>query len=156
MQWMDRTGRLEPLLGTPGDYRAISLSRDGKRLAIVNADAGGSDLYVYDVERHQQPVRLTVGANIRLEGGGARGLAWNPDGRYLFFSADNATWWVPTEGLSQPREFVKTYSVSTISHDGTRLFASASTPRDSRRRLDCPLEHRKGWAAGRPSGAAAA
>ena len=40
VQWMDRTGRLEPLLGTPGDYRAISLSGDGKRLAMVIGDAG--------------------------------------------------------------------------------------------------------------------
>jgi hypothetical protein len=27
VQWMDHTGRLETLLGTPGDSRAISLSR---------------------------------------------------------------------------------------------------------------------------------
>jgi hypothetical protein len=68
VQWMDRTGRLEPLVATPDDYRGISLSRDGKRLAIAIADTGLSDLYVYDVERHQEPVRLTVGANIRLGG----------------------------------------------------------------------------------------
>ena len=151
VQWMDRTGRLEPLLGTPGDYRAISLSPDGKRLAIVNADAGGSDLYVYDVERHQQPVRLTVGANIRLEGGGPRGLAWNPDGRYLFFAADSATWWVPTEGLSQPRELIKTYRVSTISHDGTRMFAEAGTPKTRGDAWIVPLSiGRDGPQAGRP------
>jgi serine/threonine protein kinase len=151
VQWMDRTGRLEPLLGTPGDYRAISLSRDGKRLAIVNADTGGSDLYVYDVERHQQSVRLTVGANIRLEGGGARGLAWNPDGRYLFFSANNGTWWAPSEGLSQPREFVKNYRVSTISHDGTRLFASTSTRETRGDAWIVPLSMgRDGPQAGRP------
>ena len=123
VQWMDSTGRLEPLLGTPGDYRAISLSRDGKRLAIAIAEAGGSDLYVYDIERHQQPVAFDCRSQYPRGGGGARGLAWNPDGRYLFFTAGDATWWVPTEGLSQPREFIKAYSVSTISHDGTRMFA---------------------------------
>jgi WD40 repeat protein len=151
VQWMDRTGRLEPLLGTPADYRGISLSRDGKQLAIVNADAGGSDLYVYDVERHQQPVRLTVGANIRVEGGAFSGLAWNPDGRYLFFAADNATWWVPTEGLSPPHEFVKTYSVATISHDGTRLFASGYTRETRGDAWIVPLSiGRDGPQAGRP------
>jgi Tol biopolymer transport system component/tRNA A-37 threonylcarbamoyl transferase component Bud32 len=127
VQWMDRTGRLEPLVAAPGDYKAISFSRDGKRLAIGVVETGGSDLYVYNIERHQQPVRLTVGANILFGGGGARGLAWNPDGRYLFFATDGGTWWVPTEGLSQPREFAKTYSVSAISHDGKRMFASAAT-----------------------------
>jgi serine/threonine-protein kinase len=129
VQWMDSTGRLEPLLGTPGDYRAISLSRDGKRLAIAIADAGGGDLYVYDIERHQQPARLTVGANInRGLGAGGTGLAWNSDGRYLFFTAAGTVWWVPTEGLSKPREFAKTADVSTVSHDGTRLFVVTSTP----------------------------
>ena len=127
VQWMDRTGRLEPLLGTPGDYRAISLSRNGKRLAMAISDGGASDLYVYDIERSRQPARLTVGANLTVRGGGGRGLAWYPDGRYLFFSAGGTAWWVPTEGLSQPREFAKTYSVSTISHDGTRLFAVNGT-----------------------------
>ncbi len=127
VQWMDRTGRLEPLLATPGDYRGISLSPDGKRLAIDIVDAGGGDLYVYDVERREPPARLTVGANVILGGGGPRGLAWNPDGRYLFFVAGTATWWVPTDGLSQPREFIKDYRVSMISHDGTRMFASTNT-----------------------------
>ncbi|HEY1759636.1 MAG TPA: protein kinase, partial [Bryobacteraceae bacterium] len=124
VQWMDSTGRLEPLLGTPGDYRVISLSRDGKRLAMAIGDGSTSDLYVYDIERRQQPARLTVGAKIVA---GSGGLAWSPDGRYLFFAAGGATWWVPTEGLSQPREFVKTYQVFTISHDGTRLFAVTGT-----------------------------
>src|ERR1035438_596508 len=127
---MDSTGRLEPLLGTPGDYRAISLSRDGKRLAIAIADAGGGDLYVYDLESRRQPARLTVGANlIRGLGAGGTGLAWNPDGRYLFFTAaGNTVWWVPTEGLSKPREFAKNCDVSTISHDGMRLFVVTTTP----------------------------
>jgi hypothetical protein len=151
VQWMDHTGRLETLLGTPGDSRAISLSRDGKRLAIVKADSGGSALYVYDVERHHQPVRLTVGANIRLEGGGARELAWNPDGRYLFFSANDATWWVPTEGLSQSRALIKTWLVSTISHDGTRLFGGVGTPKTRGDAWIVPLSvGRDGPQAGRP------
>jgi serine/threonine-protein kinase len=151
VQWMDRTGRLEPLLETPGDYRAISLSPDGKRLAIVNADTGGSDLYVYDLQRHLQPVRLTVGANIRLEGGGPRGLAWNPDGRYLFFAADNGTWWVPTEGLSQARELIEPFRVSTISHDGTRMFAEAGSEKTRGDAWIVPLSiGRNGPQAGRP------
>ena len=154
VQWMDSAGRLEPLLGTPGDYRAISLSRDGKRLAMAIGDAGDSDLYVYDIERHQQPVRLTVGA--KIDAGRRAACHGARDGRYLFFAAGDATWWVPTEGLSQPREFVKTYRRFAISHDGTRMFAVTGHAEDSRRRLDCPLERRKGWAAGRPSGAAAA
>jgi serine/threonine-protein kinase len=119
VQWLDGD-RLEPLLGIPGDYRAISLSPDGKRLALVISDTGGSDLYVYDVERRQQPARLTVGANVLASGS----LTWMPDGRYLLFSAGASTWWVPTEGLSQPRELLRGFNVNSISHDGNRLFVT--------------------------------
>jgi hypothetical protein len=38
VQWMDSAFRLEPLLGTPADYRAISLSPNGKRLAMAIGD----------------------------------------------------------------------------------------------------------------------
>ncbi len=151
VQWMDRTGRLEPLLGTPGDFRAISFARDGKRLAIAIAEAEGSDLYVYDVERHRPPVRLTVGAHILLGGGASRGLAWNPDGRYLFFATGGNTWWVPTEGLSQPREFVTTYSVSAISHDGKRMFVATAKAKTRGDAWMIPLTIGKdGPQAGRP------
>lgn len=129
VQWLDSAGRLEPLLGTPGDYRAISLSRDGKRLALVISDSGGSDLYVYDIERRQRPTRLTVGAKILTSGG----PTWMPDGRHLLFSAGAGTWWVPTEGLSQPRELLHGFSVNSISHDGKRLFV---TTVNSRTRTD--------------------
>jgi Tol biopolymer transport system component len=148
VQWMDSTGRLEPLLGTPGDYRAISLSRNGKRLALAVGDGGASDLYVYDIERRQQPARLTVGAKILA---GNAGLAWSPDGRYLFFAAGGTTWWVPTEGLSQPHEFVKTYQVYTISHDGTRMFAVTGTRKTRGDTWMVPLSvGRDGPLAGRP------
>jgi serine/threonine-protein kinase len=124
VQWIDSVGHLEPLLAPPGDYRAIALSRDGKRLALTIAQGGVSDLYVYDLERRQQPGRLTVGAKISS----GVPVAWSSDGRYLFFTASDTIWWVPTEGLSQPHEFLRTYSVSTISPDGKRLFAMKTTP----------------------------
>jgi Tol biopolymer transport system component len=122
VQWMDSTGRLEPLLETPGDYRSIALSSDGKRLAVDIAEGAAGDLYVYDIARRQQPARLTVGAKSR-----GSEVAWTPDGRYLFFTASGAIWWVPSEGLSKPREFLKNCSVMSVSHDGKRLFVVTVT-----------------------------
>jgi Tol biopolymer transport system component len=124
VQLMDVAGRLEPLVGTPGDYRAIALSRDGKRLAMSIAAGGVTDLYVCDIERRQPPARLTVGAKITP----GWGLDWSADGRYIFFSVGSSTYWVPSEGLSQPHQFIKGYVVSKISHDGTRMFVSSYTP----------------------------
>jgi Tol biopolymer transport system component/predicted Ser/Thr protein kinase len=127
VQWMDASGQLQPLLTTPGDYRSIALSRDGKRLALAIGDGGASDLYVYDTGRHQPPARLTVGARMTRGIGGGRGLAWSADGRYLFFNTRDSTWWVPADGLSQPREFVKNYGLYATSHSGTRMFAVQAT-----------------------------
>jgi Tol biopolymer transport system component/predicted Ser/Thr protein kinase len=147
VQRMDSAGHLEPLVGTPGDYRAISFSRDGKRLAMTIGDGGASDLYVYDVERRQQPARLTVGARISR----GWGPAWSPDGRYLFFSVGSSTWWVRTEGLSQPREFIKNAVVTRISRDGTRMFVGTSTPKTRGDAAIVPLSRgRDGPQAGRP------
>ena len=151
VQWMDSTGRLQPLVGTPGDYRSIALSRDGKRLALAVADGGTSDLYVYDIERHQPPARLTVGAKMTRGIGGGRGLAWSADGRYVFFNTRDSAWWVPAEGLSQPREFVKNYGLQSISHNGTRVFAAQDTRRTRSDVWMIPLSVGKdGPQAGRP------
>jgi len=124
VQWLDRTGRLEPLLPLPGDYRAIALSRDGKRLALAISENSGSDLYIYDVERRDQPTRITVGAKILP----FNGVIWMPDGRHLFFNSGDDTWWVPTQGLSQPHKLLEHFSVSAISRDGKRLFVTTYTP----------------------------
>jgi hypothetical protein len=78
VQQMDSAGRLKPLVGTPGDYRANLFSRDGKRLAVAIAVGGASGLYVSDVERHQQPERLTAGAKISA-GWGLEWLSYAPD-----------------------------------------------------------------------------
>ena len=57
----------------------------------------------------------------------------------------------PQRALSQPRELIKTYLVSTISHDGTRLFAEAGTRQTRGDAWIVPLSiGRDGPQAGRP------
>jgi hypothetical protein len=111
------------LLPAPGDYRAIALSCDGKRLALAISDTGGNDLYVYDLQRRRQ-TRLTVGAKVLA----SQGLTWMPDGRYLFFNSGEDVWWVPTEGLSQPHKLLDRFAVAAVSHDGKRLFLTTNAP----------------------------
>ncbi len=121
--WMNSAGRLEPLLAMPGDYRAISLSPDGRRLALAIGDGSSSDVYVYDIQRSQEPARLTAGASI-----GDSPLVWSRDGRYIFFSARKAAWWIPSDTAAHPKQLVGGFHVSGITADGTRLFVTHSTP----------------------------
>ncbi len=123
--WMDSAGSLEPLLATPGDYRAIRLSPDGRRLALTIANGGASDIYVYAIERGQEPVRLTAGARIPDSP-----LVWSRDGRYIFFNyfqSSRASWWIPSDTSSQPKKLLDGFRVSGITADGTRLFVITST-----------------------------
>jgi len=122
VQWMDAAGRLEPLLSTPGDYRAIKLSPDGRRLALAMDDGSTRDVYVYDVNSGRPATRLTTGGSVPDSA-----LVWSRDGRYIFFRAKNATWWIPSDTASQPRQLVNGFSVSGTTSDGTRLLATINT-----------------------------
>jgi Tol biopolymer transport system component/DNA-binding winged helix-turn-helix (wHTH) protein len=146
VQWMDATGRLEPLLSTPGDYRSIKLSPDGRRLALAMADSTTSDVYVYDVNAGRPATRLTAGAGIPDST-----LVWSRDGRYIFFRAKNATWWIPSDTASQPRQLVNGFNVSGITSDGTRLLATRNTRETRTDTWLLPFtEEREGPRAGQP------
>jgi Tol biopolymer transport system component len=128
VQWMDSAGRLEPLLATPGDYRSLSLSPDGRRLALWIVDGSRGDVYVQEIQKGQQPTRLTVDSGIVDSP-----LVWSRDGRYIFFRAglgtQLATWWVPSDRASQPKQLISGFSVSGITADGTKLFVLTRTPK---------------------------
>ena len=81
LQWLDGTGRLQPLLPQPGDYNDPRLSPDGNRLALVSKD----DIFVYEWRRDVMR-RLTFD-------GGHRSPAWTPDGRYLIFYGAGGLFW---------------------------------------------------------------
>ena len=52
VQWLDTTGKQEPLLASPGAYVGTPrVSPDGKRIAITIQDGGNQDIWVYEPER---------------------------------------------------------------------------------------------------------
>lgn len=65
VQWLHRSGKLEPLMRQTGAYDWIRLSPDGSRLALIE-NAASRDVWVYDPERKTMS-RITSGAStIRL------------------------------------------------------------------------------------------
>jgi hypothetical protein len=51
LEWVDPTGRREPLRAKPGVYGNPSLSPDGKRVALTIREGGTQDVWVYDLQR---------------------------------------------------------------------------------------------------------
>jgi serine/threonine protein kinase len=97
VQWVDPTGRKEPLRAKPGVYGSPRLSSDGKRLALTVAEGGSQDVYAYNPQRDLM-TRLTFGDAVIH-----RDLRWSPDGQYVMFSsAGNGVFQARADGASQP------------------------------------------------------
>jgi serine/threonine-protein kinase len=111
VQWLDSTGKTQPLLSKPGAYLFPRLSPDGERLAI-NA---GSDAWIYEARRDTM-TRLT------FNGGGFP--VWSPDSRYIVFYKAGGLFWTRSDGAEQPQ--VLSQSVNgqvpfAFSPDGKRV-----------------------------------
>jgi eukaryotic-like serine/threonine-protein kinase len=81
--WVDRAGKEVGSVRGPDHYSSPRLSPDGKRLAfaLVDPRLGTTDVWIQDLER---------GTATRVNFGPASESfpAWAPDGRRIFFSAD--------------------------------------------------------------------
>ncbi len=123
VEWLDKSGRLEPLVRAPGSYDEIRLSPDGKRLAIVKDVAASPDIWVYDLER---------GTMTRLTFGGANELpVWSLSGRYLAYESGRGfgVWWIGGDGSEEPRRLIQTNSlVSATSFSATHIAFEQTTP----------------------------
>ncbi len=96
LQWVDATGRKEPLPAKPGAYQDLSLSPDGTQVALLVMDGGSEDIWVYDIHRDAM-TRLTFGGAVY------RSPRWSPDGRLVIFSSvGNGIFEARADGASQP------------------------------------------------------
>ena len=97
VQWLDRTGKKQPLLAKPGNYLHPRLSPDGQRLGLLVSDGSSQDLWSYEWQRDTM-TRLTFG------GTGANPMAvWTPDGRYVVFEVAGGISWTRADGAGQPQ-----------------------------------------------------
>lgn len=100
VQWLERSGKMEPLIKTPGSYKQIRLSPEGRRIALVNDSAANPDLWVYDIVREAM-IRLTFG-------GANEEPVWSPSGKHLAYHSGRAfgVWWIRADGSGEPHQLV--------------------------------------------------
>jgi WD40 repeat protein len=113
MDWLDSSGKMQPLLAATGAYTTLRLSPDGRKLAFGN----GGDIYVYDPDRDTTS-RLTFT-------GQANVLVWAPDGRHIAFqTAGGGLSWMRSDGAGEPQRLLESQDVVipwSFSPDGRRL-----------------------------------
>ena len=124
--WMDRGGRMAPLIDTPGRFAQLAPSPDGNRLAFVS----GGDIHVLDYSRGR-PTRMSLGTMAHAW------PVWTPDGSHLIFSAQDAggvgraLWCVRTDGASEPHllfESSEEIHPTSVSPDGTHVAFHQRSP----------------------------
>ncbi len=118
LQWIDASGKKEPLLAKPGAYASPSLSPDGKRLALTVTEGSSQDIWVYDPERDVM-TRLTFGGAPYVY------QSWSPDGQFVVFSTvDKGIFQARADGAGQPQALTESKATQipwSFTPDGKRL-----------------------------------
>jgi serine/threonine-protein kinase len=116
LQWVDPSGKKEPLLAKPGVYQNASLSPDGTQVAVTVA-GGEQNVWVYDPQRDVMS-RLTLSGINSFP-------RWSPDGQFIVSgSAGNGIFQTRADGAGQPQPLTqsKKFQVpSSFTPDGKRL-----------------------------------
>jgi WD40 repeat protein len=119
LQWVDPTGKKEPLGAKPGAYGEPSLSPDGKRVALEVTEGGRTDDWIYDPQRDAM-TRLTFDGSAHFSW-----PIWNPDGRYVVLqSSGKGIIQARADGSSQPESLTESKAPlfpDAFTQDGKRL-----------------------------------
>jgi serine/threonine-protein kinase len=124
VQWLESTGRTQPLLAKPGLYQRPRVSPDGQRLALEVTEGTGLDIWVYEWQRDTM-TRLT------FSGGGTLAPVWSPDGRYIAFSALTGMFWTRSDGATKPQPLTQSKNQQvpfSFTADGKRLAFNETNP----------------------------
>ena len=97
--WVDRRGKVQTLGMPPRSYKTLSLSPDGRSLALIIGDPR-YDLWFQDLESGTLTQR-TFGAEPEQ-------VTWTPDGKHIVFGSrrnGKRSFAVPRDGTSEPEPF---------------------------------------------------
>jgi len=151
--WMDAAGKFTSLRGTPGNYRDLAISPDGKRLAMDITNGNRTDIWVYDWERDAL-TRLTFSAYQN------EAPIWTPDGqRIVYASAEKGAapnlWWIRADGGGDAQRLTESKDSqypSSWSPHGAALAFSQNLPRMGWGIMTMAVEgsEKSGWKLGQP------
>jgi Tol biopolymer transport system component/predicted Ser/Thr protein kinase len=121
IDWLDSSGKLQPLISAPGLYFTPRFSPDGRKLAFTNGD-----IFIYDLDRDSTS-RLTFNGNANV-------AVWAPDGKHLALASANNGFnisWVRSDGAGPVLNLLKSTGFVapwSFSPDGSRLAYFEATP----------------------------
>jgi serine/threonine-protein kinase len=119
VQWLDRTGKQQPLLAKPAAYVGTPrVSPDGSRIAIAIREGATLGIWSYDLRRDAM-TQMAFGAD-------AYGSPlWSRDGRYVIVgSFGSGMFWTRADGAGQPQAFMSSNRAQfpiSFTTDGKRL-----------------------------------
>jgi serine/threonine-protein kinase len=114
IEWLDRSGRTEPLMAKPGLYVNPRLSPDGRRL-VVNGTY--LSMILYDSSRDAM-VALARAAPRTTRS------AWTPDGRFIVYRGQDGMLWIRADGSGEPQRLLNSSNnlmPGSFTGDGRRL-----------------------------------
>jgi serine/threonine-protein kinase len=129
---VQRIGTLQGQYWDPRIYRGVSLSPDGRRLALTMAESGGSEIWSYELARGTM-TRLSLGGQVVVN------PIWSIDGTRVLFGgfAGHRAWNVLAVPSSEPAKPQRSMPISndtefpcTISPDGKWLIYLKATAAD--------------------------
>ena len=123
--WLDQKGRLERVLGDPGEYANPAVSPDASRIAVAQGKAGARDIWIVDAARNTTR-RFT------FDPADDDYPVWSPDGTTIAFSSNRRgqaqLYMKPADGLGEERLMTDQPGIPTSwSKDGRYLLFTVTS-----------------------------
>jgi Tol biopolymer transport system component len=80
LTWYDRSGRAVGSIGEPGRYAGVSLSPDGRRVAVHRHEDESGGIWIYDLQRNTWS-QFTFDREHNIA------PLWSPDGQFVVFTS---------------------------------------------------------------------
>jgi len=152
--WLDAAGKFTPLRETPGNYNNLSISPDGKRIAMEITNGNRADIWVYEWERDTL-TRLTFkgDSNVRP--------VWTPDGQRIVYTSTQKgaaanIWWIRADGGGDAQRLTESnyaQDPNSWSPDGKILAFQQDNPGTGQDLMTMSVEgsEKAGWKPGEPN-----
>jgi serine/threonine protein kinase len=147
LQWLDSSGKMQPLLMKPAAYRRPKLSPDGQRVAFGFSEGPRMNIWISDAQRDTMKP-LTFGGGMDWQ------PVWTPDGRYILFGETGGISWTRADGAGQAQSLIRSENLpspGSFAPDGKTLAFFEDSPKTSGDVWVVPVEENAGGLkAGKP------